>query len=349
MKKVNPRIHHYELDVYFQGFGSTAQFKNTELHHLIKNLVSQVMPSQKDRFDTRWFCFYLPVKRSGKDICIPMSVVKYKNIFSMFLFEAGYFEVSQGKEAIDPFYKKGGKEAMRFLSLIKQTNGEIVRKLVPYDYRIGKIKGRYIMEEIMSQKEKKSILSRYSRHITNQRRAEKGCSLNEYLDTAAICYRAAYPSKIKGKSPRDMYNRFADGRHGGMLDIKNKNSKRGFMQWYNGSSWMGAHPFEIVFSWHEHGIHLYPPSKHNGWRYGLRVTNYAYAEDFIKMVKALVKHNVPFTAPGLEDVLDYLTGETYFSVNKYDKLTFNYIPSKEYKEKYFKYIEWEDLEIPRFK
>ena len=349
MKKINPKIHHYEIDRYFHRFGSTAQFKNTELYHLIKNLVSHVMPSQKDRFDLRWFCFYLPVKRSGRDICIPMSVIKYKNVFSIFLFEAGYFEVRQGKEVISPFYKKVVKEAMRFLSLIKQTNGKIVRKLVPYDYRVGKIKGRYIMEEIMSQKEKKRILFQYNRHVTKQRGLEKGCSLNEYLNTAAICYRAAYPSKTKEKTLLDMYNRFADGRHGGMLDIKNKNSKKGFMQWYNGSRWIGAHPFEIVFSWHEHGIHLYPPSKHNEWRYGLRVTNYAYAKDFIKMVKALFKHNIPFTASELKQVLDYLTGETYFSVNKYDKLTFNYIPSKEYKEKYFKYIEWEDLEIPRFK
>ena len=114
------------------------------------------------------------------------------------------------------------------------------------------------MEEIMSQKEKKRILFQYNRHVTKQRGLEKGCSLNEYLNTAAICYRAAYPSKTKEKTLLDMYNRFADGRHGGMLDIKNKNSKKGFMQWYNGCRWIGAHPFEIVFSWHEHGIHLYP-------------------------------------------------------------------------------------------
>ena len=144
-----------------------------------------------------------------------------------------------------------------------------------------------------------------------------------------------------------MYKKWADGRHDGMLDIKNKDSKEEFSNWQKNHS-HGGHPFEIVFSWKQHGIHLYPPYNENPF-YGLRVTNYSYAEIFIKMLRALIKNKVPFGAEQINEILDYLTGETYFKVNEYDNLRFIYIPSKEYKDKYFKYIEWDEPNILKLK
>ncbi|MCD6228354.1 MAG: hypothetical protein J7K17_02620 [Candidatus Omnitrophica bacterium] len=55
------------------------------------------------------------------------------------------------------------------------------------------------------------------------------------------------------------------------------------------------------------------------------------------MVKALIKRRIPFVAYDLEKVLDYLRGETYFTVNTYSDNCFFYIPTFEYKKKYFKY------------
>jgi hypothetical protein len=121
------------------------------------------------------------------------------------------------------------------------------------------------------------------------------------------------------------------------------------MRWYRSYRWAGSHPFEIVFSWHRHGILLYPPSENNDWKYQLCVDNFAYARRYLKMLRALIEHGVSFTAPDLEKVLDYLTGESYFSVNVYDELSFDYIPSREYKQKYFKHIEWKPLEVPKFR
>jgi hypothetical protein len=104
-----------------------------------------------------------------------------------------------------------------------------------------------------------------------------------------------------------------------------------------------------VFSWIEHGIHLFPPAEHNGWKYGLRVTNLAYAGTFVRMAEALIEHEVPFTAHDLTKILDYLSGESWFSVNGgYDLATsFNYAPSREHRQKYFKHVEWEPLEMPK--
>lgn len=346
--KVNPRIHHDEL-LYYLSQGSPKKIKSTRHQELVKKLTGPIVPSQKDEYDTRWFCFYVPAKRSGREIAIPMSIVKYKNTFFVSLFKIGQFEVSRGKEPADDFYETVLREAIRLLRLMKSARGKVVERLVPYDYRVGRIKGKYVMEKTMTEGEKEKILKSYLEHQTKNLTADGGCSLDEYLDVAATCYQGAFGKKVSEKKPLDMYRRYADGRHGGMLEIKDRGSRKEFMRWYKGGRWAGSHPFEIVFSWHRHGIHLYPPTEDNGWNYNLRVTNYAYAGVFLKMVRALIEHGIPFTASGLEDVLNYLTGETYFSVNEYSEHMFDYFPSREYRQKYFRHIEWEPLELPKWK
>ncbi|KXB02202.1 hypothetical protein AKJ44_01090 [candidate division MSBL1 archaeon SCGC-AAA261F17] len=94
-----------------------------------------------------------------------------------------------------------------------------------------------------------------------------------------------------------------------------------------------------------------PPVEELNFKYRLGLTNYAYAEKFIKMITALIDHNVSFTAPILEDVLEYLTGEAHLSVNKFSGArwgTFDYIPGEEECEKYFNYIKWKKLKSPKF-
>ena len=121
------------------------------------------------------------------------------------------------------------------------------------------------------------------------------------------------------------------------------------MKWYEKHGWTGSHPFETVFSWHGHGVLLYPPTEDSGWRYRIYVHNYAYANMYLEMVLALMGQGIPFEAPRLEEVLDYFAGEAYLSVNGYDELNFDHIPCREYRQKYFKHIEWKPLEILKFR
>jgi hypothetical protein len=173
-------------------------------------------------------------------------------------------------------------------------------------------------------------------------------SLNDYLNVASICYKAAYPEETKNLSNIDMYKKWADGRHGGMLSIQDWNDKKEFSEWYKSGEHIGFHPFEIVFSWHRHGIHLYPPSD-TSHGYKIIVTNYAYAWDFIKMVDALIGMKIPFEAGELQAVLDYLAGDIYFTVNNEGDHNFRYIPSRKYKRKYFYDIEWDDIKVIKYR
>ena len=346
--KFEPKLKYYEIE-YLVGhttFGE-KEIKNTQAYNLVKKLTSKVLPTYEDKFDKKWFYFYLPLKRSGYLITIPFSILEYKKEFFIGFHQLGSLHIKKGKEKTEKEYKIIFKETLRFIPSIKRTKNEILKKTIPYDIRTGKIKGKYIMKKLMSKKEKGKIFLSYERHLKKQLKISQ-ISLNEYLKVAAFCYQAAYGKKTKNLSPLKMYKRWADGRDGGMLSIKNQDSKEEFMDWEKSGRWIGSHPFEIVFSGHNHGIHLYSPYKENPY-YSIRVTNYAYAGDFIKMVKSLIKKKISFQARELKEVMEYLSGETYFTVNDYDEHIFYYIPSKKYKGSYFHHIEWDKIEVPKWK
>ncbi|MEE8179895.1 MAG: hypothetical protein V3T89_02130 [bacterium] len=348
MKNFKPRINFYEAEYYLQRpLLETKLIKSSKIYELLKRLTGEAFPSRKDKFEKVWENFYLPVKRSGKLIAVPFTVIEYKREFFIYFHILGNLHLKKGNEKVEKIYEEIFKEALRFVKVIKETKNRILLKTVPYDIRTGKIKGRYVLEKLLPEEEEKRILSAYKKRLKKNLKFYS-VSLNEYLKVASICYKAAYGNKAKNLSPYEMYKKWADGRDGGMLSIRNGNSKEEFMKWYSAHGWIGAHPFEIVFSWHNHGIHLYPPDKSKPY-FVLRVTNYAYARDFVKMVKALIKHNMPFRARDLEEVLSYLRGETYFTVNDHAEHFFFYIPSREYKKLYFKHIEWDELKVPEWK
>jgi hypothetical protein len=195
------------------------------------------------------------------------------------------------------------------------------------------------MPKLMPSGQSCRILSAYA---AAQNLSVSAISLDDYLDTAAVCYRSAF-KRAKSLSPEQMYRRWADRRDAGMLSVKPRRSAAAFSEWLAHAS--GGHPFEIVFSWIEHGIHLYPPRK-EALHYTLALTNYDFAGVFAAMVKALIKEEVAFRASGLEDVLRFLRGESYFRVNEHDDNTFFYVPSMEHRRDYFPHIEWDGLKLP---
>ena len=142
-----------------------------------------------------------------------------------------------------------------------------------------------------------------------------------------------------------MYRKWADGRDCGMLEIKNKKNKEAFRHWLITEANCGGHPFEIVFCMIDHGIHLFPPSPDHPY-FILRVSNYMYAMAFLKMIKALITNDIPFEAHKFENVLDYLSGESYFTVNTYDDDSVVYDPAD---RKLSKHIEWDEPNMLKWK
>lgn len=224
--KINPEINFYEVEYYLKN-----SLNPREIYNLVKELTSKFYPSHKDSYEKRWEDFYLPLKRRDKEISAPFKIIKYKRDYFCYFFRLGNLRISRGNEKVEKIYKKIFQETLGFAQLIKKTYGEIVKKTVPYDLRTGRIKGRYIFDKILSLKEKERTKRDYN-NLLKKNIKLKGCCLNEYLKTASICYKAVYGKKVADLSPLQMYKRFADGRDGRMLSIKNWASKREFSDWY---------------------------------------------------------------------------------------------------------------------
>jgi hypothetical protein len=327
-----PRIFYSDIEYMFEYWNfREIGIENDDIYAMTRTLTSLAEPTSEDQYDKRWEYFYLPVKRNGRLVCLPFGIVKYKDNYYVFFQNLGNLTIKKGKNKTDKIFTDIIKETIRFFPVIERTKGRAVIDRIPYDIREGKILGKYIMEKMISGKSKEHLMKSYIGNLDTSTKVN-AVSLNEYLSVSAICYRAAFGKKTGKLSPMDMYKRWADGRDGGMLSIKDPDSRDDFSKWYQEHLWVGSHPFEIVFSWIDHGIHLYPPGKDEP-NYTIFVTNYGYAWDYLEMVKALIQEKIPFVAKDFKETLDILTGDAYFKVNQWEKLQFWYIPSREYKKR----------------
>ncbi|GFP35728.1 hypothetical protein HKBW3S43_01517, partial [Candidatus Hakubella thermalkaliphila] len=296
-------------------------------------LTEKAYPTEESDYEKRWHDFYLPLKRKGYFILVPLAIILYDKRFFLG-FPHSQVEVCKGKEK-NEFYLGLIEQTLKFSRVLKKDPG-IVTKAIPYDIRTGRVLGKYVLEDLLSIEKKKEILKLYRGHVKKGKRS-RGVSLNDYLNTAVLCYKASFGSKTNGLTAEQMYRKWADGRDCGMLEIRNKKSKEDFSNWLDKESHCGGHPFEIVFSWHGHGIHLFPPYPKKPY-FTLGVTDYMFAMPFLEMVEVLIRNRLPFKAQELESVLDYLSGESYFTVNIYDRHCIFYAPED---RKLLRHIEWD--------
>lgn len=341
-----PRLDFWELKdmLHCGASGPEKRVQDTAVHSLAAELASLVVPAREDRFERRWEGLYVPAKKLTKMYLFPYSMTEYDGDFFAAFDLLGSLQISKGKVGGREGYRDVFSETMRFLPVIRKTQGKIIGKAVPYEFRRGRIRGEFVLDKLLPKSESGRIKADYERHLRRGLRLD-GCSLNEYLETAALCYRSVF--KTGRLSALEMYGRWADKRHGGMLDIADRSSREEFSRWYRSGSWSGCHPFEIVFSLFEQGIMLEPPSDRPF--YILEVDHLDYAPVFVKMSEALAKKGIPFVAERLSEVVDYLAGDTLFSVNDYSEPSIRYYGTPEERRKYSRHIEWEAVRVPKLR
>ena len=348
-----PKISHNYVRKYFR-LDSETNINNDAFFAKMEELTAKAHPSSlptKEKNDTRWEYFYLPMKRKSRLICTPIWVMLYRSLYYVWFFgitsSFGSLTVDKGNKKVLEDYNLFIDEAIRFIPLMKETGNQIVERTFPYDYREGKIlkKNFYEKEKLMPEAERNEIETAYRKHLEKMPTLGE-VSLNDYLNTAAICYQGAFQEKTSGMTPREMYHRWSDKRDFGMLEV-DPDSKKEYMKWLITNGSRGSHPFEIVYSPVQSGIHLYPPEGKRPF-YQLSVGNNLYNDIFIKMAVALVKHNVPFEA-AVSEGLDDLTGEKFVGVNTKGFDTFYYHNSRQYREKYFPHIQWEEIKVLKWK
>jgi hypothetical protein len=339
-----------------------VEFKNDALYEKAAELGAKAEPSFDDQWDTSWKFFYLPMKRKGRMICCPFSLNLHRGKTYTISFHGftsgGYHGIEKGNDDVPDHYFHFLDEAIRFIPFLKEHGNQLIERTLPYDWRTGAVKRKYTCpeHELMSIEEAEQIKAAYKKHLEKNLSVSE-ISLNDYLNTAAICYRAAFAEKIQrmtdelGKelTPRELIKRWADNRHGGMWFLEDPDSKKEYMDWFLSNKWDGAHPFEIVYST-PHGIYLYPPEGKDAF-FRLSIADPFYYGEFVRMASALTGHSVPFQASGLDEALEYLTGENDMEVNtgSFRNPTFRYTTSRENKKRYFRHIQWDELQVLKWK
>jgi len=339
-----------------------VEFNSDALYAKAAELAAKAKPSFDDQWDTTWKFFYLPMKRKGRMICSPFSLNLHRGktyTISFYGFTSGgYHGIEKGNDTVPDYYFHFIDETIRFIEMLKEYGNQLIEKTLPYDWRTGTIKRKYTCheQELMPIQEAEQINAAYQKHLEKNLCVSE-ISLNDYLNTAAICYRAAFEKKIqrlelemnKELPPRELIKHWADMRHGGMWFIEDPDSKKEYMDWFHSDKWDGAHPFEIVYST-PHGIYLYPPEKQDCF-FRLSIADPFYNREFVRMAATLVEHQIPFKADGLDEALEYLTGESDMEVNtgSMREPTFTYKTSRENRKQYFRHIRWDEVQVLKWK
>ncbi|MCP4110525.1 MAG: hypothetical protein GY749_34215 [Desulfobacteraceae bacterium] len=338
----------------------TSDIESDAFYELTEKLTSGHKPSFKDDYESKWAYFYLPIERDGELICTAVSIfLSYKKIYYVTFKDFSRYGgagVDKGTSELPKDYALTFDEISRFVPFVKEFGNDLLEELYPYEWRQGRMKRKYLyyVSNLISKEQGDKILEAYKKHLEKNLSVSE-ISLNDYLKTAEICYRAAFQKDIKmflrqmeatEFSAEDLHKRWADSRHGGMLFIEDRDSKKEYMDWYVSRKWEGAHPFEIVYSGNIHGISLDPPDEEEQY-YRFSVIDPFYNDDFLKMVEALIENNVPFKTYNLENIVKYCMGEAHIGVNTVSMRdeTFSYKHEKEEKEQCFSHIEWDKIEI----
>ena len=351
-----------DVDALLFGEETEETVKNSELFNFVTELASKAEPNRKFRapydYETdRWY-FYLPIKlEKPMDPAEDFALIPFTLVWKIgrnccplgwyeLLFPDYSIEITHGKKRYNKLYKTIIKETERILP---QINKSLLENHIPYIFRGGKIKRKYILgkQPELTEEEAKKLLEQYKSR--EKKEIHPPISLRDYLRVAGYCLKAVFPEQAN-LSDKEIYDKHADFRRPYILEI-DEDDPEAFKKWFEEYSpyKIGTHPFEILAGHHDIGIVLRPPV--NGEEpffpevktYILEVDSPAAYSDYLKCVKALIKKRVTFEAVTLEDVLSYLTGEAYLSVNRHWGII-----RCDGTQKFTKYVEWE-LPLPKLK
>jgi len=322
--------------------------KSTQLYTRVKELTEMAYPTQVNPRDKRWNYFYVPLRYHGKNAAIPVGIMEYNSSYYIYFPSNESLKplrVTKGNNRHRAVYDKVIASAAEFLPSLVDTKS--LENMVPYEFRTGKIKSKYILGEQLIKEEAEKILKEYEehiKHIDELPMAGASISLNDYLRVVHIAYEAVY-GEVKKLSPIEAYEYLSGFWHGGVFDIKDPGSVEEFNKWLSNTS-TSSRAFEIT-GFRLDGISLVPPmpkSEHSsGEKYFvILVGSSVYYEMYLAMLKTLMQEKVPVIAPQLREVLEYLTGESYLLVNRHGSESISY---RDVRPEYFAYIEWDPLEV----
>jgi hypothetical protein len=141
-----------------------------------------------------------------------------------------------------------------------------------------------------------------------------GFSAADYFRCCTLCFDAAgLGDDDRGLSPRDRYQKHADGRHGGLLNLPEESSDA-FFKWLSSSEWHGTHPWEIRRGGNSTHISLGAFVEGGGVRLTLAGSATTRAAETMKMALALWRAGIQFILHDADLHLRRVKGEDWIGI-----------------------------------
>lgn len=198
---------------------------------------------------------------------------------------------------------------------ISQETGKIISgseqykqdmdKRIPLTERFAKIQRKrlwealpdiehYIVSEMTPSEieEFQGIAVNLSRDVVLSQASLLQFSAADYFHCCSLCFDAAgLDGDDRLLTPRERYQKYADNRHGGLLNLPEE-SPDAFMTWLVSSEWHGAHPWEIRRGGNSTHISLAAFADCGGVRLILSGSATSRAAETMKMALTLWKNNI---------------------------------------------------------
>ncbi len=151
----------------------------------------------------------------------------------------------------------------------------------------------------------------------NDKTTVKSMTARDFFHYCRIAYRAGKRPEDtldESLSGREMYERYADGRHEGLLDI-DETSPEEFAAWIDGTHpkrTTGGHPWEIKRGGNTTHIDMYvmrPPYQKEGFQIMLRAAALGRLAETLRMLLAIHGEGLPITLDDAEGVRKRLLGQ----------------------------------------
>ena len=113
-------------------------------------------------------------------------------------------------------------------------------------------------------------------------------------------------------SPKELYRTHADGRHDGLLDLK-EDSADEFSAWYHNTMMVG-HPWEVCRGGNSTHISLYAMYDEGGWWLSLAGSSYGRSVETVKFYLALAEQGLPVFLHDGHELDAMLNGHDYIGI-----------------------------------
>lgn len=146
-------------------------------------------------------------------------------------------------------------------------------------------------------------------------------TLRRFLDYCRAAYRAN-PRTFRdrgyhpGLSGRACYEKYADGRHGGLLDLP-ADSARAFQEWHESKAWSGCHPWEIYRGGNSTHVDMYVSrraDRRRGWEVHLSARSSARLIETCRIARCLAKARMPVFVDDAQSYVNRLLDQDWVGI-----------------------------------